>query len=173
MCKSGNKNMKELDVGCGNRKVNGAIGIDIANLPNVDIVQDLNILPWGDLKAGSFDTIYMLSVLEHLDDPIKIIGECYRLLKRGGRLHLTVAYWNHKNTWSDPQHKHAFTEIYFKFFIGKQRPYYMDYKFRKLNIKYLFDGKAKRVFGNDEKILLEKGHFNCNIISGMKIDLVK
>lgn len=165
--------MKELDVGCGNKKIEGTIGIDIANLSCVDIVQDLNILPWGNLETESFDTIYMNSILEHLDDPIKIIGECYRLLKQKGKLYISVSYWNHKNSWSDPQHKHAFTEIYFKFFTGENRPYYMDYKFSKLKIIYFFDEKAKRLFGTNEKVLLLKGYFNCNIIKGMKVVLIK
>jgi len=123
------KDKKVLDVGCGNRKVPGAIGIDIANIPGVDIVQDLNELPWGDFNNETFDIIFMNDILEHLNDPIEVLKESHRLLKPNGKLYIRIVYWNHKYSYSDPTHKHAFSEITFKFFIGEMRPYYMDYQF--------------------------------------------
>lgn len=115
----------------------------------------------------------MNDILEHLDDPIKVMWECYRLLKPGGNLFIRVTYWNHKYTFSDPTHKHAFSEITLKFFTGERRSYYMDFKFRDLKIEYIFDPKAIKKFGKNEKKLLEKAYFKCNIIQGMNISLRK
>jgi len=63
---------KILDVGCGTAKVKGAIGLDIAPLPGVDVVHDLNKFPWP-FENGTFDEIYMLDVIEHLDDTIGVM----------------------------------------------------------------------------------------------------
>ncbi|MFX1443667.1 MAG: methyltransferase domain-containing protein [Promethearchaeota archaeon] len=166
-------NKKILDVGCGQDKVPGAIGIDIADLPGVDIVQDLNVFPWGDFEDETFDEIYMNDILEHLDDPIKVMRECHRLLKSGGKLHVRVVYWNHKYSFSDPTHKHAFSEISFTFFTGERRSYYMDFKFKDLKINYSFDPLAIKKFGKNKKKLLEKANFYCNVINGMNIILTK
>ena len=164
---------KVLDIGCGTDKHPGAIGIDISQLDGVDIVYDLNVIPWKGIKDESFDWILMKDVLEHLDDPINVIKEAYRILKPGGKLYIRVVYWNHKYSFSDPTHKHAFSEIYFTFFIGERRPYYMDFKFKDLKIEYTYDPNAIRKFGNNLKRLHEKAYFYCNIINGMHITLIK
>jgi len=165
---------KILDVGCGLKKVPGAVGIDYIKLDGVDIVHDLNIYPWANLDADTFDEIYMLDVLEHLDDVIAALKECYRLLRSGGKLFIRVAYWNHKYSYSDPTHKHYFSEITFKFFTGnKWRPYYTDFKFTDLKIDYSFDGNAIRKFGKSKKRLLKKAYFYCNVIQGMNITYTK
>lgn len=166
-------NKRILDVGCGTNKVPGAIGIDKVKLDCVDIVHDLNKFPWGELKEESFNEIYMNDILEHLNDPIKAIRESYRLLKNKGKLFIRVAYWNHKYTYSDPTHQHGFSEIYFQFFIGERRPYYMDFKFTDLKIDFFFDKNAIKKFGKNRKRLLKKAYFYCNIIQGMYITLTK
>jgi len=38
--------MKILDLGCGNKKIQGAIGIDINPLSDADVIHDLNVLPY-------------------------------------------------------------------------------------------------------------------------------
>jgi ubiquinone/menaquinone biosynthesis C-methylase UbiE len=164
---------KVLDVGCGTNKLPGAIGIDISQLDGVDIIHDLNIIPWKGIEDGSFDWVLMKDVLEHLNDPINVIKEAYRILKPDGKLYIRVTYWNHKYSFSDPTHKHAFSEIYFTFFIGERRPYYMDFKFKDLKIEYTYDANAIRKFGNNRKRLHEKAYFYCNIIDGMHITLIK
>lgn len=98
-----------LDIGCGSGelllrlkdKYQGVWGIDIAksmidrvskrygNESGIHArVEDVN----GRLnfKAGSFDTITALAVLEHVFDPYHLIKECHRLLRQGGTLIIDV-----------------------------------------------------------------------------------
>jgi len=164
---------KILDVGCGTKKHPGAIGIDIAKLDGVDIVHDLNRFPWKGIEDETFDWVLMKDIIEHLDDPIAVLKEAHRILKPNGKVYIRVVYWNHKYAYSDPTHKHFFTEIYFKFFTGEWRPYYMDYKFKDLKIDYTFDPNAIRKYGNNRKKLLKKAYFYCNIIDGMHVILTK
>ena len=101
---------KILDVGCGTAKINGAIGIDRVNLPGVDVVHDLNHFPWP-FEDDNFDAIYMNDIIEHIPDTIRLMEECYRLLKPQGKLYIRVVYWNHKYPFSDPTHVKFFSEI--------------------------------------------------------------
>jgi ubiquinone/menaquinone biosynthesis C-methylase UbiE len=59
---------------------------------------DIGDLPFTD---ESFDRVVCISVLEHTDDPLKILRELLRVIKKGGRLLLTLdvanyARYNHK-----------------------------------------------------------------------------
>ena len=161
-----------LDLGCGLNKQFDAIGVDNVLLDGVDVVHDLNCFPYP-FKTNTINDIYLNDVLEHLDDVIDVMRECYRILKSNGILHIRVVHWSHRYSYSDPQHKHYFSEIYWEFFTGKRRPYYMDFQFKDLKLEYIFDQKAIRKYGNDENILLEKSYFKNNIIQGMKIELIK
>jgi SAM-dependent methyltransferase len=161
--------MKTLDVGCGDRKTKGAVGIDIVALPGVDIVHDLDVYPWP-LDDGSFDKVLMLNIIEHLDDTIKAMREVHRILKPGGVVHIEVVYWNHKYTWSDPQHKHAFTELSWEFFTGKRKEYYTDFKYELVSFVWQYDYHLKYLPKTLKKFL---GIFFCNVIAGMVVELRK
>ncbi|MBA7640569.1 Ubiquinone biosynthesis O-methyltransferase [subsurface metagenome] len=98
-----------LDIGCGDgglllrlrNKYREVWGIDIAqpridriqkkfgNESNIHIrVEDIN--EKIDFEDGFFDTITVVSVLEHVFDPYHLIRECHRLLCVGGCLIVQV-----------------------------------------------------------------------------------
>lgn len=96
------RNASICDAGCGENPVllkalagsaSKRVGIDI-------LVKDGNTsgieLRRGDLtkrlpiKDGEFDTITLLAVMEHLEDPEQLLKECWRGLKRGGCIILTT-----------------------------------------------------------------------------------
>lgn len=52
-----------------------------------------------DLPMGSFDTIIMVSVIEHLIEPISVIKYCYSLLRPNGRILIqtpNIAKWTRR-----------------------------------------------------------------------------
>ena len=166
-------NLKVLDLGCGLNKVPNSVGVDQVKLEGVDLVHDLNVFPYP-FKDRTMKEIYLNDVLEHLNEPIKVLKECYRILEDNGRLYIRVVYWNHRYSYSDPQHKHAFSEIIWSFFTGKRRDYYMDFAFKNFSIEYIFDEKAKHRYKNlNREELIEKAYFHSNILQGMKIILEK
>ena len=61
--------------------------MDIQDTPIVDIVCDASDMPVDD---ASFDLILCTQVLEHCQDPQGIVNECYRVLRPGGSLIVTV-----------------------------------------------------------------------------------
>jgi len=110
-----NKSYKILDVGCGNRKRPGSIGIDINPNTEADIVHNLNIFPYP-FDASTFDEIYMDNVLEHLYDVLKVMEEMQRISKPNGLVKIIVPYFRAKWAYIDPTHRHFFTVDSFSYF---------------------------------------------------------
>jgi SAM-dependent methyltransferase len=92
-----------LDIGCFDgaliaavqSRVAHAVGIDPLIEPVADGKRTLlrGSIP-GDqrLAPDSFDCVTMLATLEHADDPDALSRECFRLLRPGGRVVLTVPH---------------------------------------------------------------------------------
>jgi len=70
----------------GGRVVNHYV-LDIEPAPSVDIVGDGRSMPLAD---ASIDVVLITQVLEHIPEPIAVIGEIHRVLKPGGTLLLSV-----------------------------------------------------------------------------------
>jgi SAM-dependent methyltransferase len=94
-----------IDLGCGASPykkdiLKGArtyIGVDweysLHDLSNVDVFADLtNPFPF---KNDYADTIVSFQVMEHLPDPLLFLAECYRVLKSGGRIFITLPFMWH------------------------------------------------------------------------------
>lgn len=108
---------KILDLGCGegsrlNLLAGGkqkAMGVDISataidlakkNYPKIDFIKsDLEKIP---LKNQSFDLVYSAFVLEHLNNPDKVLLEAIRLLSPGGFLVLIAPNYGAPNRCSPP-----------------------------------------------------------------------
>jgi len=82
--------MISLHLGCGRIRLPGYCNVDIRSLPSVDVVADLRPLPWPDSCA---DKIYSCAVIEHFGrrEWPAVLQEWARVLRPGGRLHLSTA----------------------------------------------------------------------------------
>ncbi len=107
--------MRMLDLGCGNKKRKGAVGLDFNDRVEADIIHDLNIFPYP-IEDCSFDEIFMDNVLEHLDDVIRVMEEVYRISSDGGLVKVIVPYFRSRWACIDPTHKHFFTIDSFAYF---------------------------------------------------------
>ena len=99
----------KLNLGCGNKRKDGWIGIDSTKTDATDIVRDLTRgLPFADSTA---DEILSDNVFEHIGPPedfIFVLNECYRVLKPGGVLTAIVPDGRSQAAWQDPTHVRAF-----------------------------------------------------------------
>jgi len=79
----------KLHLGCGNRRKDGYINVDVFPGQNVDEVFSIDSIPYDD---NSVTAIYSEHVLEHLpfNRTEKAIKEFYRVLKEGAELHLKI-----------------------------------------------------------------------------------
>jgi len=112
-----NENVKglELDLGCGNKKRPGTIGVDYNARVDGDISHDLNLFPYP-FEDNSVDKIYIDNCLEHLDSPLNVMEELHRILKSGGKLEVIVPYFRSPSAFHDPTHKTFYTTQSFSYY---------------------------------------------------------
>ena len=109
---------KKIDIACGQAKQPGFIGIDIAG--DADILHDLNIYPWP-FEDESIDEIYCSHFIEHVDDIIKFMNECYRILKPEAKMMVIAPYYSSVRAMQDPTHKRPISEMTFLYYNKQWR----------------------------------------------------
>lgn len=98
-----------LNLGCGRDIRPGWVNLDRQALPGVDVVHDLDTLPWP-FEDGQFEHIDALDVLEHVADFTAAMDECWRVLKPGGILVIRGPQAGGEHHHIDPTHRRAFTK---------------------------------------------------------------
>jgi SAM-dependent methyltransferase len=175
--------VKKLQLGCGNQRLPGWVNHDIAPLPGVDVVHDLEIFPWP-FEDGAYSEIRMINVLEHLSDTVRVLEELYRISAPGARICIRVPYWNSRDMATDPTHKSFFSEYSFDYFDpstphGKDRPYYSTARFR-IEKKHFYGRVAlfgfiaypKVSFAPFQAIMSAFAQHLCGVIWAIEFDLV-
>jgi SAM-dependent methyltransferase len=108
-----------LNLGCGNYKLDDCINIDKLDIYQPDVLHDLEVLPWP-FESNSADNIILTHVLEHLGQCpslfIKILKEIYRISKNGCFLYIDVPCPKSKYYLGDPTHVRPITPDLFDLF---------------------------------------------------------
>jgi len=105
-----------IELGCGQKKKPGRITVDRVDLPNVDIVADIEDgLPF--LPDNSVDRIHCRSVLEHIQNFENLIRELVRVLNKDGRAYIFVPHFSNPYYYSDYTHKRFFGLYTFYYFV--------------------------------------------------------
>ncbi len=92
----------KVDIGCGARKPEGFIGVDIYPWPGVDIVADLTkVFPFPD---NTVDEIRAYDCLEHLPNIIHSMNEIWRICKPGATVDILVPSTDGRGAFQDPTH---------------------------------------------------------------------
>lgn len=93
-----------LDVGCGNKKISGCVGIDLIPMSDVDIVHDLNELPWP-FEENTFSKIFFNHSISHLSNISSLFTELYRIANDGAIVEIVAPHFSSDNFKTDPTHK--------------------------------------------------------------------
>ncbi len=100
----------KLNLGCGFRKLDGYVNVDVSPACSPDQVVDLEMLPWP-WEDGSVTEVVMIHVLEHLgatpDLFMGIVKELYRVCRPGAQVTIVVPHPRHDNFLADPTHVRA------------------------------------------------------------------
>ena len=107
--------MKVLDVGPGVRKYPGSIGIDRLKLSTVDIVHNIEEIPWP-IEDNTFDLVFCSHVLEHVRNLEGVMKEIYRILKPSGVVDITCPHFSNRTAFTDPTHVRFIGFCTFDFF---------------------------------------------------------
>jgi SAM-dependent methyltransferase len=121
----------KLNLGCGLDIRDGWVNLDSAELPGVDVVHDLSVLPLP-LEDSRFSEVLCQDVLEHVDFAA-VLRDVHRVLKPGGRVVIRSPHFTSKAVYIDPTHRSAFSIDTFAFFVRDSdfaaRSYYYDFSF--------------------------------------------
>ena len=139
---------KALDVGCGGRKLIGAVGMDVLALPSVDVVHNSNCIPWP-FPDQTFDLVLLNHSLEHLEDIVQVMDEIHRISKPGAHIVIQVPHFRSVGAYTDPTHKHFFTSKTLDYFIDGEALSHYHYSkrlFRKCGFWYGWPHPSKNPF---------------------------
>jgi SAM-dependent methyltransferase len=98
-----------LNLGCGNKRREGFIGVDIGAFDAVDVRQDV-LSYLRSLGDATVQEIYSRHFLEHLEPPAlqELLAQVDRVVRPGGRIHFIVPHFSNPYFHSDPTHRQAF-----------------------------------------------------------------
>ena len=148
---------KKLEIGCGDIKREGYIGMDIVSLNGVDIKHDMNDLPWP-LEDNEFSEIVLDDVLEHSNNFLGVIKEIYRVGECNCLVKISVPHFSSDNMYSDPTHKIFFSSRSFNYFdksLDYKHSFYLNdvnFKIKRVHLSFReYFSHTKRPFFNPLK----------------------
>lgn len=125
----------KLNIGCGRDIRKDWINLDIAALPGVNVVHNIEKLPLP-FEDSFFDEVLCQDILEHIEY-IPVLRDIHRIMKDGGKLTVRVPHFTSKNNYVDPTHRKLFSVATLAFFVKEgnvKMPkcnYYFDFHFAK------------------------------------------
>ena len=138
-----------IELGSGKKKKQGRITVDNVDMPDVDIVADLED-GLAFLPENSVDEIHCRSVLEHIENFESLMAEIVRVLKKNGTAHIFVPHFSNPYYYSDYTHKRI-NGLYTNYKIVKPQyqlrrkvpDYYTNTKIRILSQRLIFRSAFK------------------------------
>jgi hypothetical protein len=91
------------DLGCGPNKPAGWNGVDKRPFRGVDLVHDLQEMPWP-FKDNQVERFRASHILEHIQNPIRVMEEVYRCLRMDGVIDIIVPSTDGRGAFQDPTH---------------------------------------------------------------------
>jgi SAM-dependent methyltransferase len=104
-----------LNLGCGAYKKPGFLNVDVDPSYEPDMLIDLSVFPYP-FSDNRFELIEADHVLEHLNDPFRIMRELHRILVPGGKLVIRVPHFSRGFTHAD--HKRGF-DVTFAYYFNR------------------------------------------------------
>jgi hypothetical protein len=92
-----------LNLGCGNTRLDGFIGLDLHPCAGADVVGSLLSLPLVD---GCAEEVLLDNVIEHVLDIPALLAEVRRVCKPGARVKIVTPHFTSLASWRDPTHLH-------------------------------------------------------------------
>lgn len=124
--------MRRLNLGCGEFRKDGYVNVDCFAVSEPDVRHDLDRLPYP-FADDSFDLIEADHLLEHLEDPFKVMRELHRIAADGCRIKLRVPHFSRGFTHA--QHKRGFDVSFPLYFNPEFRGGYQGFALELCRLK--------------------------------------
>jgi SAM-dependent methyltransferase len=129
---------RRLNLGCGEKRLDDAVNLDLTSATSPDVVWDLHQTPWP-FPDNRFDEVLAFDVIEHLSDVIAAMEEIHRVCRHGAKVRITVPHFSCSNAFTDPTHRHYFGYFSFDYFTGEhQFSFYTQRRFRSRRRNLIF-----------------------------------
>lgn len=145
-----------LDLGCGYKKQENHLGVDIRKNSAADIIADLENLP---IRGNCINKVYSRRALQHVENHFKAFKEIHRILKPRGEIKIIVAsLWGllfYKSGLSQSKGKYPIFHLFTKRNLNKQLKQlnFIDIRIHKIRslkkIGYDFQAMAKKMEKSD------------------------
>lgn len=137
---------RTLNLGCGMKKMPEAVNVDRNADAHPDVLHDLSRRPWP-FEDSSFERVYALDVLEHLEDTVASMEELHRVTQPGGVVHLQVPHFSNFGAYCDPTHRRFFGYQTFKYFTGENDyGFYTRRRFVRRDVRlHFYPGRINRL----------------------------
>ena len=159
----------KVDIGCGDKPTLGFLSLDCLAYLEPDILCDVEEEPIS-LPNNSCNHIICNYMLEHVEKPLAVMNEIWRICVNGANVMVGVPHAGWDGAYKDPTHKHFFTEDSWKYWNSRDDsiPHYgYECKFDLVQLEIRlhpdFVGKNK----NDPELQFAMKHYR-NVIE--KID---
>jgi len=169
---------KKLNLGCGENRQEGYIGVDKFKTPVVDVEWDLEQYPYP-FADGTIDEIFTSHYIEHHHDIRKFMNECWRILKSRGKMIIVAPYWSSVRATQDPTHVNFISESTFIYYNKAWREanrldHYLeikaDFEFPFTAIEYVIDPLWLSRNREAQEFAMK---YYVNVIQDIKITLTK
>lgn len=127
-----------LNLGCGNKRAAGYIGVDRYPCSAVNVLCDLgHSLPF---RNDSVDEFILDNVIEHLADIPALMMEIARTGKRGAKVTIITPHFTSLSSWKDPTHVHHLSYFSFDHFEKASVSHYVGNGLRVASRRLSFGG---------------------------------
>lgn len=128
----------KINLGCGNKKMAGFVGVDRYPCEAADLLCDITkVLPF---KNDSLEEVYLDNVIEHIHDIPALMREIVRVVRPGGVVTIITPHLTSLASWRDPTHVHHFTYFSFDHFTKPSVAHYMGGGFEIIRRSLSFGG---------------------------------
>jgi SAM-dependent methyltransferase len=110
--------IKKLNFGCGTKIKEDYLNVDMQRGKGIDKTFNFYKYPYP-FKDNSFDEVLIDNVLEHLENPQRVMKEIWRICRKSAVVKIIVPYYNSYYAYADPTHVNYFNEISMEQTLGK------------------------------------------------------
>lgn len=135
----------KVNLGCGNRRVDGYAGLDRHPCGGADVLGDLvRGLPFRDDSVSAF---LLDNVIEHIPDIPALMAEIVRTGRHGARIIILTPHFTSLSSWKDPTHIHHLSYFSFDHFEQRSVQHYMGKGLRVVRRELSFGGGLMGLVG--------------------------
>ena len=133
-----------LNLGCGNKRVEGYLGVDRYPCAAGILCNLERPLPFRD---ASVDAFMLDNVIEHVRDIPALMAEIVRAGRPGARVTVITPHFTSLSSWKDPTHVHHLSLFSFDHFEKDSVSHYMGRGLRVMERRLSFGGGLLGLIG--------------------------